>query len=204
MIEKIITKSGELFLNLGFKSVTMDDIARELAISKKTLYKYFSNKAMLVDASTETIQESIDATIKLIKSNGYNAIEEEFAIKAIFKEMFKNAKDSPMYQLKKYYPEIYTKLMQREVCMFRDCNKDNVEKGIAEGLYRDDLEISLIGNFYFTLVFGVYDTDLYTRDMQELVKIEYKVLEYHIRAIATKKGLEELEKQLKINNQNLN
>lgn len=204
MREKIITKSGELFLNLGFKSVTMDDIARELAISKKTLYKYFSNKAMLVDASTETIQESIDATIKLIKSNGYNAIEEEFAIKAIFKEMFKNAKDSPMYQLKKYYPEIYTKLMQREVCMFRDCNKDNVEKGIAEGLYRDDLEISLIGNFYFTLVFGVYDTDLYTRDMQELVKIEYKVLEYHIRAIATKKGLEELEKQLKINNQNLN
>lgn len=204
MREKIITKSGELFLNLGFKSVTMDDIARELAISKKTLYKYFSNKAMLVDASTETIQESIDTTIKLIKSNGYNAIEEEFAIKAIFKEMFKNAKDSPMYQLKKYYPEIYTKLMQREVCMFRDCNKDNVEKGIAEGLYRDDLEISLIGNFYFTLVFGVYDTDLYTRDMQELVKIEYKVLEYHIRAIATKKGLEELEKQLKINNQNLN
>ncbi len=204
MREKIITKSGELFLNLGFKSVTMDDIARELGISKKTLYKYFSNKAMLVDASTEAIQESIDATINLIKSRGHNAIEEEFTIKAIFKEMFKNAKDSPMYQLKKYYPEIYTKLMQREVCMFKECNKDNIKKGIAEGLYRDNLEIDLIGNFYFTLVFGVYDTDLYTRDMQELVKIEYKVLEYHIRAIATEKGLEELEKQLKINNQNLN
>lgn len=202
MREKIITKSGEMFLNLGFKSVTMDDIARELGISKKTLYKYFSNKAMLVDASTETIQESIDVTINSIKSKSYNAIEEEFAIKAVFKEMFKNAKDSPMYQLKKYYPDIYTRLMEREVCMFRDCNKDNVEKGITEGLYRDSLEISLIGNFYFTLVFGVYDTDLYTRDMQELVKIDYKVLEYHIRAIATEKGLKELEKQLKIINKN--
>ncbi|SNR14286.1 TetR/AcrR family transcriptional regulator [Tenacibaculum jejuense] len=202
MRDKIIKKAGELFLNLGFKSVTMDDMAKALGISKKTLYKHFSNKASLVDASTEAIQETIESNITSIKSKEYNAIEEEFKIKAVFNEMFKNAKDSPMYQLKKYYPEIYNKLIDKEVCMFRDCNTDNLTKGIEQGLYRENLELKLITNFYFTLVFGVYDSDMYSRDIQELLRIEYHVLEYHIRAIATEKGLKELEKQLKIINQN--
>ncbi|MEX6626474.1 TetR/AcrR family transcriptional regulator [Tenacibaculum salmonis] len=202
MRDKILNKAGEMFLNYGFKSVTMDDIAGELGISKKTLYKYFSKKTELVDASTDAIHYTISEAITKIKEQGYNAVEEEFAVKAIFKEMFKNAKTSPMYQLRKYYPETYTKLMEREVCMFRDCNIDNIKKGIKDGFYRDDLKIDLVVNFYFTLVFGVYESEMYSNEMQELMKVEYEILEYHIRAIATNKGLEELSKQLKIINKN--
>lgn len=203
MRDKIITKAGELFLKLGFKSVTMDDISSELGISKKTVYKHFSNKVSLVDASCAEIHQSIEQTIDFIKEKEYNAIEEEFAIKAIFKEMFKNAKDSPMHQLKKYYPEIYSSLMNRELRMFKDCNRDNLTKGIKQGLYREDIDLDLTTNFYFTLVFGAIDSDVYGHNMQELVKIEYKILEYHIRAIATEKGVAELEKQIEIINQNL-
>ena len=202
MRDKIINKAGEMFLSLGFKSITMDDIAKELGVSKKTLYKYFSNKTALVDVSTEAVHNTINEAIIKIKESGYNAIEEEFAVKAIFKEMFKNAKTSPMFQLKKYYPETYTSLMEREVCMFRDCNVDNLKKGIEQGFYREGLNIDLIVNFYFTLIFGVFESEMYGGEMQELMKIEYQILEYHIRAIATNKGLEELEKQLKIINQN--
>ncbi|SED21054.1 DNA-binding transcriptional regulator, AcrR family [Tenacibaculum sp. MAR_2009_124] len=200
MEDKILEKSGDMFLNYGFKSVTMDDIASEMGISKKTLYKYFSNKAALVDASTVSVQESIDKAILFIKSQEYNAIEEEFTVKAVFNEMFKNAKNSPMFQLKKYYPETYEKLMEREVCIFRDCNLDNLEKGIEQGLYRSEIKKELIGGFYFTLIFGIFEGDN-GLDMQEIIKAEYEVLEYHIRAIATEKGIKELEKQLKIINQ---
>lgn len=199
MRDKILEKAGQMFLNYGFKSVTMDDIAGDLAISKKTLYKYFSNKSDLVDASIEAVQKAIDDTIMLIKEQKYNAIEEEFAVKKVFKEMFKNAKTSPMFQLKKYYPESYTNLIEREVCMFRDCNSDNLEKGIEQGLYRAEIKKELVTNFYFTLIFGIFDSDYYGERMEELMKIEYEVLEYHIRAIATKKGLEVLEKELKNN-----
>ncbi len=202
MRDKILNKAGEMFLSLGFKSITMDDIARELGVSKKTLYKYFSNKTAIVDASTEAVHNTINDTIIKIKESNFNAIEEEFAVKAIFKEMFKNAKTSPMFQLKKYYPETYTSLMERELCMFRDCNVDNLKKGIEQGFYREGLNIDLIVNFYFTLVFGVFESEMYGGEMQELMKIEYQILEYHIRAIATNKGLQELEKQLKIINQN--
>lgn len=199
MRDKILEKAGQMFLNYGFKSVTMDDIAGDLAISKKTLYKYFSNKSDLVDASIEAVQKAIDDTIMLIKEQKYNAIEEEFAVKKVFKEMFKNAKTSPMFQLKKYYPESYTNLIEREVCMFRDCNSDNLEKGIEQGLYRSEINRELVTNFYFTLIFGIFDSDYYGERMDELMKVEYEVLEYHIRAIATKKGLEVLERELKNN-----
>lgn len=202
MRDKIINKAGEMFLTLGFKSTTMDDIAKELGMSKKTLYKYFSNKTALVDASTESVHNTISETIDMVKSQNYNAVEEEFAVKAIFKEMFKNAKTSPMYQLKKYYPETYTKLIEREVCMFRDCNVDNLKKGIEQGLYRANIKGDLLVNFYFTLVFGVFESELYSNDMQEVMEIEYEILEYHIRAIATPKGVQELEKQLKNINKN--
>ncbi|WP_115899940.1 TetR/AcrR family transcriptional regulator [Tenacibaculum gallaicum] len=202
MRDKIINKAGEMFLTLGFKSTTMDDIAKELGMSKKTLYKYFSNKTALVDASTESVHNTISETIDRVKSQNYNAVEEEFAVKAIFKEMFKNAKTSPMYQLKKYYPETYTKLVEREVCMFRDCNVDNLKKGVEQGLYRANIKGELLVNFYFTLVFGVFESELYSNDMQEVMEIEYEILEYHIRAIATQKGVEELERQLRKINKN--
>lgn len=191
-----------MFLAYGFKSVTMDDIASAMSVSKKTLYKYFANKNDLVKECTVAVQERIDGAVWAVREKKYNAIEEEFAVKAIFKDMFKKAKTSPMYQLRKYYPETYQILIDREICTFQDFTIENIEAGIKEGLYRADLDVKLITNFYFTLIFGVYENDLLGQDMQELLKIEYKVLEYHTRAIATPKGVEELEKQLTIIHKN--
>lgn len=199
MEDKILEIAGELFLTLGFKSVTMDDIASKMGISKKTLYKYFSNKITLINATTASFQNSIKKAISFVKSQNYNAIEEEFAVKAIFDEMFKNAKDSPMFQLKKYYPETYGLLMEREVRMFRECNIDNLTKGIEQKLYRSDIKKEVVSGFFFTIIHQVFGSDSFL-NMQEIIKAEYEVLEYHIRAIATEKGIKELEKQLEIIN----
>jgi len=202
MEDRILVKAAEMFLNLGFKSVTMDEIANELGVSKKTIYKYFSNKLSLVDAATQLIHKELEDKIQFIKSKGYNAIEEEFAIKAVFKEMLKNTKESPMYQLLKYYPDVHARLMVREERLFRDCKSDNLLNGITQGLYRDNIEIKLIIKFYFTLIFEAFNSDLLAHDVSVFVEVEYKILEYHVRAIATEKGIKELEKQLNINNQN--
>ena len=199
MKENILHKAAEMFLSYGFKSVTMDDIATEMSVSKKTLYKYFSNKVELVEASVGTVQETIDKAILDVKNKKLNAIEEEFAVKAIFKEMFKKAKNSPMFQLKKYYPETFQRLKEREVCVFEDCNLDNLINGKTQGLYRKEINNKLIAKFYFTLIFEIFENEAHGKNMQELMKLEYKVLEYHIRAIATPKGVKELEKQLELN-----
>lgn len=196
MQEKILQKAADMFLSYGFKSVTMDDIASELGISKKTIYKYFSNKVELVDASTISVQQTIDNAIKQIQEQNYNAIEENFTIKTVFKNMFKKAKTSPMFQLKKYYPKTYAKLMEAEICSFSDCVMNNLTKGIKNKLYRDTIDKEMVMKFYFTLVFGAYENEMFSHQMKDIIKTELKILEYHTRAIATPKGIQILEQEL--------
>ncbi|NQX84745.1 MAG: TetR/AcrR family transcriptional regulator [Flavobacteriaceae bacterium] len=197
MREKIIDIAGDMFLKLGFKSVTMDDIAKTMGISKKTIYKYFDNKDHLVDDTVCFVQKEIDTIIENIMQQNHNAIEENFAIKKVFKDMFKNAKTSPMYQLKKYYPETFSKLVSNEICTFTDCVTANLNKGIVEKLYRPEIDVTMVMKFYFTLVFGAYESELFDHTSSEAIKTEVKILEYHTRAIATLYGLSILEEELK-------
>lgn len=196
MKEKIIKKASELFLKLGFKSVTMDDIACEMCISKKTIYKYFCNKEILIQESTETLHQEVHSIIDTIVAQNHNAIEENFKIRKMFSEILKTSADtSPIYQLKKYYPDIYEKVMLKEV---NECSmwfKKNIEKGIESGLYRADLEADTYVRFYYTIIFNINEN---TSSDKEAQKLELEALEYHTRAMATKEGTIELEKQLEI------
>ena len=193
MKDKIINKAKEMFLRLGFKSITMDDIACEMCISKKTIYKYFSNKDILIEESVQMVHKEIHETINTIVAQNFNAIEENFEIRRMFKEMFKSAESSPIYQLKKHYPEIYEKVLSMQVSVCEECFRDNIIKGINEGLYRKDLDIENYVKFYYTLIFNINENTMLEKDAQEL---ELKALEYHIRAMASLAGIVELEKQL--------
>jgi AcrR family transcriptional regulator len=196
MKDKIIKKATDMFLKLGFKSVTMDDIACEMCISKKTIYKYFSNKEKLIEEGTEVVHQKIHSLMDDIISKNYNAIAENFEMRKMFKEMFQSFDHSPAYQLKKHYPEIYQKMMANEI---EDCSyvfRQNIEKGIAEGLYRPETDIEVAVQFYYTLIFSINEN---TPLEKEAYKLESKALEYHTRAIGTSKGILELEKQLLTN-----
>ncbi len=193
MKEKIISKASELFLKLGFKSVTMDDIAGEMCISKKTIYKYFCNKEILIEESTAMVHKAIHQSIDTIVIKNHNAIEENFEIRKMFKEMFKVGDASPVYQLKKHYPEIYDTVMTREITECNTVFKQNIEKGIEQGLYRKNIQIDTYVNFYYTLIFSINGN---ISSESEAQKIELEALEYHTRAMATPEGIIELEKQL--------
>ena len=194
MKDKIINKAKEMFLRLGFKSITMDDIACEMCISKKTIYKYFSNKDILIEESIDLVHKEVKETMDAIISKNYNAIEENFEIKRMFREMFKSAESSPIYQLKKHYPDIYNKVLNIQVSICEDCFRKNILKGIKEGLYRENLDIDNYVKFYYTLIFNINENTMLEKDAHEL---EVKALEYHIRAMATLAGIIELEKHLK-------
>ena len=193
MKEKIIAKASDLFLKLGFKSATMDDIAGEMCISKKTIYKYFCNKEILVEETTEIVHKAIHQSIDTIVAKNYNAIEENFEIRKMFKEMFKTGEASPAYQLRKHYPEIYDKVISREL---NECNavfKQNIERGIQQGLYRKNILVDTYVGFYYNLIFSIHGN---TSSEKESKELELQALEYHTRAMATPEGIIELEKQL--------
>ena len=193
MKDKIIKKATDMFLKLGFKSVTMDDIACEMCISKKTIYKYFSNKEKLIEEGTEVVHQKIHAMMDEVMAQNHNAIAENFQLREMFKQMFQSFDHSPAYQLKKHYPEIYEKMIANEI---EDCSqmfRRNIEKGIAEGLYRKETDIEAAVKFYYTLIFSINENTVFEKDAHEL---ELKALEYHTRAIATPNGIKELEKHL--------
>jgi len=193
MKDKIITKATDLFMKLGFKSVTMDDIASEMCISKKTIYKYFCNKEILIEESTGLVHKAIHQSIDTIVAKNHNAIEENFEIRKMFKEMFKVGETSPVYQLKRHYPAIYETVISREI---NECNtifKRNIEQGIQQGLYRKDIVVNTYVEFYYTLIFSINGNVSSEKEVNEL---ELQALEYHTRAMATAEGISELEKQL--------
>ena len=193
MKEKIIARATDLFMKLGFKSVTMDDIAGEMCISKKTIYKYFCNKELLIAETTELVHTAIHQSIDTIVAKKHNAIEENFEIRKMFKEMFKTGGTSPAYQLKKHYPEIYDNVMSREI---NECNmvfRQNIEKGIQQGLYRKEVLIDAYVTFYYTLIFSINGNISSEKEAKDM---ELQALEYHTRAMATAQGIIELEKQL--------
>lgn len=199
MREKIINKATELFLTLGFKSVTMDDIANELGISKKTIYVHFENKTKLVEFSTlemfELISHGIDCICQLQK----DPIEEIYDIKKLVMEHLKNEKSSPYHQLQKYYPKIFNSLRSKQYRLMEDCVADNLKRGIAVGLYRDNLEIDFISKMYFNSIMALKDKQLFPLKNFSMTSLMNLYLEYHVRGICTPKGLDALTKT--INNQ---
>ena len=194
MREKILLGASDLFLNYGFKSVTMDDIANTLGISKKTIYQHFDNKTKLVEATTMYLFQSISTGIDHICSLDKNPIEEVYSIKQFVMEHLKDEKSSPQYQLQKYYPGIFSTLKQKQFEVMQECVKENLERGINQGLYRNNINVEFISRIYFNSMIAIKDKDLFPLKIFSMKTLTEYYLEYHMRGICTAKGLDSLNK----------
>ena len=141
MRDKIIHKAADMFITLGFKSVTMDDIAATMGISKKTIYANFKNKPALVKEATLAMFHVISHGIDCISNQDKNPIEELYDIKKFVMMHLKDEKSSPQYQLQKYYPEISNTLKELQFDTMQECTLKNLRKGVNQGLYRANLNI---------------------------------------------------------------
>lgn len=197
---KILEKATEMFLNYGFKSVTMDDISKELGISKKTIYTHYKNKTALIEDTTMHVFESISTGIDAICSLNKNPIEEFFAIKTFVMKILKDEQTSPQYQLQKYYPNLFKTLKLKQFKIMQDCVAQNLQKGIEQGLFRTDIDINFITRIYFMGIIGIKDEETFPHTTFTPTYLLNSFLEYHIRAIATTKGLEIMTKNLKNEN----
>ena len=188
MKEKILEKAADMFLNFGFKSVTMDDLAREMGISKKTIYSNYENKTRLVEDCTMHIFKTISEGIDYICSLRKNPIEELYEIKKFAMLHLKDERSSPQYQLQKYYPKIHETIKQRQFEVMQECVLDNVKRGISEGIYRENLNIDFVSRIYFSGVISIKDHKLFPVEKFPMTSLMDYYLEYHLRGIVTPKG----------------
>lgn len=194
MREKILLGATEQFLNYGFKSVTMDDLANSLAVSKKTIYQHFDNKTKLVEATALNLFDFISCGIDHIRSLEKNPIEEIYSIKKFVMEHLKDEKSSPQYQLQKYYPEIFNTLKGKQFNLMQTCVGNNLNTGIKQGLYRDTIDVDFISRIYFNSMIAIKDKDLFPLKKFSMNMLMNNYLEYHLRGVCTNKGLEILNK----------
>ena len=199
MRENIISKSEELFLSLGFKSVTMDDIANAIGISKKTIYAHFSNKTELVEVVTFSVLDHITEGIDRINAASVNPIEELYEIKMFVMNYLKNERVSPQHQLKKYYPEIFERLKIKQFEKMHSSVENSLKMGMNTGLFRADIDIDFISRMYFNGMTGIRDISIFPEDRFDRNYLFESYLEYHLRAIVTETGLNLLNNYIKSN-----
>jgi len=193
-LKNILKRVSQLFMRYGIKSVTMDDISRELGISKKTLYQHVKDKGELVSLIIDMEFEDKNICLHNIEREYINAIDELYQVHKIVNMILKEYSPASVYDLKKYYPEVHLKMhhMRREKLM--EHILDNLKKGKNEGLYRQDINEVLIAKLQVQRIENTFDNELLTIEEMTSPKLFHEIFSYHIRGIASENGLKELEK----------
>ena len=195
-LENILVKVGELYNKYGIKSVTMDDVAQELGMSKKTLYQYVENKNELVEKVLNYLLNKDDCSFKKLSDKKLNAVEELLEVSILIIKNIKEYNTSTEYDLKKYYPELYKKLNEiRKEKMFDSIIK-NIIKGKNEGLYRNDLDEDIIAKMHTSRFLNLAKDQIINHEEILKPRFVYEMFIYHIRGMANNKGIEILEKTL--------
>lgn len=179
-----------MFLNLGFKSVTMDDLAHEMGISKKTIYSHFDNKTTLVADCTMHVYREICSRIANIKQQQLNPIEELYEIKKFMTAYLNDDNNAPQHQLHKYYPQIYAEIHKKRYQAMKESVLDNLNKGLAAGMYRENLDVDFVSRIYLSGALSIKDPELFPVEQFPRHQLLDNFLEYHLRGIVTPKGRE--------------
>lgn len=193
----ILERSKEVFMRYGMKSVTMDDISRELKISKKTLYKYVDNKEDLVCRAVEDHLNTDMCHIMEMRNDAENAIDEMLLIIRSVSEMLSRIHPSIHYDIEKYYPRAWEVMQRFKHEGIFNTMRENMERGMDEGLYRSNLKPDIIARMYVSNVDKIWDASIFPSDKYKFKDVYLEYIRYHIRGISTKKGMKYLIERIK-------
>ena len=194
--EKILEKVSVLYRKYGIKSVTMDDVAHELGISKKTLYQYVNDKTELVEKVVEHARVCNFSAMNDVKVSAGNAIEQLVEVSQRVTALLKDHSPAYEYDLKKYYPDIYINLKSVRRKMMYESMVANIRQGKKEGIYRKKLDEEIIAKLHLLRIEGIPSGEIFDEEEMHSSKFFLEVFVYHIHGMATARGLEILEKNM--------
>lgn len=193
-LNDILKKVSPLYNRYGIRSITMDDVARELCISKKTLYQFVSDKEDLVEKVLMYELSNRQPLDNGKKSR--NAIEDLFEVHSMINRIIRETNPSKEYDLQKYYPEINKKIVDIKRDITMKAMMYNIKKGKKEGLYREELNETIISKMYLLRMNQIMMDDAEAVKEYTSSKFIFEMFIYHIRGMATQKGLDFLESNI--------
>ncbi len=193
----ILERVRELFYKYGVRSVSIDDICRDLGISKKKLYQFVKGKNELVEKLLELERQHFEAIFDRNNFDGVNSIDVLLTVSRELGERFWDISPSMTFDLKKYYPDIYHRHVEERVESIQEKITQNIRKGISNGMYRDDLSIELVARLYIRRLLDLHNPDFFPADKFSFQTLFDVMFDNFIRGISNQRGIEYYEKQKK-------
>lgn len=194
--DHIRNNAENLFVKYGIRSVTMDDLARHLGISKKTIYRQYEDK-------TAIIADIMECTICNNKSNcqhtrgvAENAVHEGILMIDFVMNVFKKLNPGVLFDLKKYYPRIYEKYLQHKEDFLLQTTIDHLNRGIQEGLFREDLDVQTIARLRVESIEMMFQREVVQQLNKPMTEIQLEILKHYLYGVVNAKGLKLLTKYL--------
>jgi AcrR family transcriptional regulator len=186
--DRILQSAQTLFMRNGIKSVSMDDIATHLAMSKKTLYKWFENKDQIVHAAIVEHLRHEEVDCAGMAASAANALEELFQMMEWSKQLMANIHPSIFYDLQKYHPQAWQVWVTHKNQFILEKITDNLRRGIAEGLYRADLDVDVLARLRLAQIELAFNADLYPPRHFDPKRVQLVCLEHFMLGSATLRG----------------
>jgi AcrR family transcriptional regulator len=193
----VLERVRELFFKYGVRSISMEDICRDIGISKKKLYQLFSSKNELVEKLLLLERENFEIIFDTYNFEGVNAIDILLTVSKEVGDRFRDVSPSMTFDLKKYYPDIYHNHIEERIDFIFKKIQINLEKGINQGVYRDDLSVELISRLYIRRLIDLHNPEFFPADKFSFQTIFEAMFDNFIRGIGNPKGIEYYEKQKK-------
>ena len=188
MKERISQKANDLFRRYGFKSITMDEIATQLGASKKTIYQYFSDKDELVQAVVKQTIDYAQQTCDNNRLNSKDAVHELFQAMDFVQQIFSGMNPAMMYDLEKFHPLSYRIFLDHKNKYLYEMIRANLKRGIAEELYRPEINIDIIARFRLEAMMIAFNQDVYPASKFNLIDLHTAIIEHFLFGVASLKG----------------
>lgn len=198
MRERILQETEELTFRYGIKSVAMDDIARELGISKKTIYQHFEDKDAIILAVVRSHFEKERCIALEKQAEAKDPIQEVVWSSEMMRQQMAEMNPTVMFDMKKYHPKAWELFAEFKNNFVQSFIKENLLRGIEEGLYRNDINIEILAKMRLELVEIGFDPQVFPTAKFNMMDIQLVFLDHFIRGVVTEKGLELYQKYLTI------
>ncbi|MCU0446480.1 MAG: TetR/AcrR family transcriptional regulator [Microscillaceae bacterium] len=188
--EKILQVAEDLFSKYGIRSVSMDDIARELGMSKKTIYQYFKDKNEMVVKITEGYMHEDEACMIEIEQASSNAVEAVLKMSDYFRQAMSEFNPAMIYDIKKYHPDAWHLHQSYAKTHFIESFERNYAWGVADGLYRKDLNIRILAHLRLAEINLTFDESVFSNKEFNVIEVHVTMTEHFLRGILTEQGFE--------------
>ncbi len=201
--DRIKQKADELYRRYGIKSVTMDEIASQMGVSKKTIYHCFSDKNELVDGVIADILNYNRNYCQESRVNAKNAVHEVFLAMESLQTTFENMNPGILFDIERNYPSTFKKFKDFKYHFLFDIMKNNIERGKKEQLYREDLNTDILVKTRLECIMLLFNEELFPRNQFPLVFLHQQLTEFFLFGMVTPKGYKLITKYQKERTDNI-